>query len=76
MAKVTVTFDHKVPAEIVDNEVGWVSLERLCVDYIKDLANGKHPGDDYTHWFFEAALEAMYGHDVWKFVNERLKYCE
>ena len=76
MAKVTVTFDHDVPNEVYGPIINWGPLKALCREYVDNLAAGKRPASDAMHYIYEEALVATYGEDVWKFVNERVEYCE
>jgi len=43
------------------------ALVTLVTDYVEDIQND----DDMEHWVFEAAIEAVYGHDIWNYLNAR-----
>lgn len=50
-------------------------LEALVQYYIDDLDNGEMHEDDQQdreHYIFEAAMEAFYGRNVWKWINSKL----
>lgn len=50
---------------------------RLLVEtaegYIHTLERGGYVDSDDEHYIFEAAMEAVYGKDVWKYINKKLK---
>jgi hypothetical protein len=45
-------------------------LINTCHDYIHELAMLGYADEDYKHYIYEAALEAIYGNDVWTFINK------
>lgn len=48
--------------------VGW------CEEYVKGLdGESGNDIDEQEHFIFEAAMVAVYGSDVWKWINARLK---
>jgi len=45
-------------------------LKESCLEYIQEIANsGYIKDDDLDHYIFEDALEAIYGKDIWDFIN-------
>lgn len=45
-------------------------LSVLVKQYIDFVASPEyHEGNDFKSYIFEAALEAYYGKDIWKFIN-------
>lgn len=48
-------------------------LIEICESYIEFIDNDKEytEDNDFDHYIFETALEAIYGDDVWEFVNNR-----
>ena len=48
-----------------------LTLEDLCFRYLDDIAKGGYVDDDYDEYIYEAALEAIYGKDVFKWINAR-----
>lgn len=45
-------------------------IKALCEDYLDEVELGVEDTDT-QHYLFEAAMEAFYGKDVWKFINSR-----
>jgi transketolase len=45
-------------------------LQKCCEDYIQEVID-KKVDTDTTHDVFECAIEAYYGKDIFKWVNER-----
>jgi hypothetical protein len=45
-------------------------LSYLCTEHLRLIACGTRD-EDMPHYIYEAAMEAFYGKDVWKFVNAR-----
>jgi len=47
-------------------------LRDVCIEYI-DFIDGDdyHEDNDYAHYIFEAALETVYGKNVWNWINKR-----
>lgn len=48
------------------------ALQKICCEYIDDLASDGYVDEDYEQYIFEAAMEAVFGKDVWKFTNDKL----
>ena len=48
-------------------------LRKICKDYLIECERGLSTDSDTPHFIFEAALEMLYGKDVWKYVNALLK---
>lgn len=47
-------------------------LQNICCEYINDLASDGYVDEDYEQYIFEAAMETVFGKDVWKFINDKL----
>lgn len=47
-------------------------LRNICQAYIDELDEKGWADDDTTHYIFEAAMEAVFGKDVWIWVNSKL----
>lgn len=45
-------------------------LQKLCEDFMKDVAIGSYVDDAYPHYIFETAIAAIYGDGIWNFVNK------
>jgi hypothetical protein len=48
------------------------SIRQICKEYIQCVKNGKEP-KDAEHYIFEEALMAVYGKDIFNYVNTYLK---
>ena len=49
-------------------------LREVCFKYIEWMATDDYCSDnDYEHYIYETALEAIYGSKVWEYINERSK---
>lgn len=48
-------------------------LREICQQYLDFVDNDEeyHEDNDYDHYIFESALEAIFGKEVWTFVNGR-----
>ena len=47
-------------------------LQKRCCEYIDEVATGDYLDEDYRYYIFEAAVSAVFGKDVWNFVNSKL----
>lgn len=50
-------------------------LQATVRDYIEYLGSGNYSDDgasDYEHCIFEAAVETMYGDQVWNWINSKM----
>lgn len=52
------------------NNPSYDLLHTMCVDYVKSVAEDK-VDDDHSHYIFEAAIEAVYGKDIWDWINKK-----
>ena len=48
----------------------WKETENLCRDYIKALTDRKSHHTRLKQYIFEAAVEAVYGNEIWEWINE------
>jgi len=48
----------------------WTQIVTVCEEYINCLANKGYASTDTDHFIFETVLTAVYGKDIWDFVNE------
>lgn len=56
------------------NVVDLVKLRELCQSYIDYLDSEDYSEDnDYDHYIFEEAMNALYGPSVWGYVNSKMK---
>jgi len=49
------------------------TLVQLCQDRIDEIADGDDVDSDLPHYIYEAAMEAVFGNNVWSWINERSK---
>jgi hypothetical protein len=63
----------RAPEPIAIELTEWDMVMNGCINYIEALKSGNHHTDDIEHYIFERALEAIFGKDVWEWVNERLR---
>jgi len=53
-------------------EPDFEELKKQCQAYIDYVASDDyHEDNDRDHYIFEEAMEAVFGKDVWKFINGR-----
>jgi hypothetical protein len=53
-------------------DIDYSKVKKECEVHIQEIADGK-VDTDAEHWIYEAAMEAVYGKDVWNWVNKMLK---
>ncbi len=63
------------PIQLKTEEVDLNELRKTCQAYIDFIDNDEdyHEDNDFDHYIFEKALQAIFGSDVWEFVNNRQK---
>ena len=49
------------------------SLIKTVEGYIDRVDANKFEDDDDSHYIFEAAVEAIYGHDIWEWIKQTLR---
>jgi len=47
------------------------NLVVMCQEHIQEIAVGNN-NNDTEHYIYEAAINAVYGDEVWKWINKRL----
>lgn len=51
----------------------FAELLEQCQKYIDFMASDEYYSDnDYAHYIYEATIEAVYGPDVWKWINTQV----
>ena len=60
--------EGKRPIRIPYVSQDWSAVRDMCVDYLIARASKESVGD-LKHYIFEAAMEAVYGKDVWPYLN-------
>ena len=51
----------------------WSTVQAWCQEYIDDLYQHGYVHSDSDHYIFEAAMAAVFGNDVWKWINARMR---
>ena len=46
-------------------------LRKICQEYIDSLARDKYVDGDLDHYIFEAAMETVFGKNVWDWINDQ-----
>lgn len=49
------------------------SVNSLCRDYIDNLDSQKYDGGDLKQYIFEAAMAAVFGNTVWKYIRAKMR---
>jgi len=60
------------PEPLSDEEINWNIVREAAVEYIQLVDENKRV-DQSEHFIFEGVIMAVYGKDVWNWVNERLR---
>jgi hypothetical protein len=60
------------PAPLPNDEVDWEPVANLALDYINIIERNARAGD-IKQYIFEAVITAVYGNDVWEWINKRLQ---
>jgi hypothetical protein len=47
----------------------YYKLINICEEYINNIAEGNHVGSDDEHFVFEEAIKAVYGKDIFIWIN-------
>lgn len=64
---------NKYPKPTPLRNIDWKDVKRLCIRYIEDMGLDEDDVDeDYPIYIYEAAIEAVFGGEVWKWINARL----
>jgi len=59
---------EKAPMPEVLFNPDYTNLTSLCKEYLRQVAKNQDTSD-LQHYIFEAAIEAAYGRNVWKWIN-------
>jgi hypothetical protein len=43
----------------------------MCEDHMKDVEKGNYIDDDFYHYLYEEVMSALYGSDVFKWINKQ-----
>ena len=58
------------PKQVSDPDL--TDLRKVCKHYIQSIAEQKGYDEDMEHYVFEAAVLAIYGPDIWEWINKRV----
>lgn len=61
---------NDIPPPVIENP-DFSRVSKSVIDYITALANDEYDDEDFKQWIYEAALEAMYGGQIWSWKNKR-----
>ena len=62
--------EEKVKPKPISNP-DWIHVETLCQEYVDMLFRGGKDYGDFDDYIFEAAIEAVFGKDVWSWIGAR-----
>jgi hypothetical protein len=51
----------------------WSKVEEMLVKHVRRLFEDGYGTKDVKQYVFEAAMEAVYGEDIWKTYNRKMK---
>ena len=57
--------EHPEPLQVYN----FSELVGACKEYIRNIKDGH--GKNGKQWIYEAALEAVYGEEIWKWMRDR-----
>lgn len=63
----------KAPKVLPDKERDYNGLIRTCKSYIDEELNDDDNSSDTIHYIFEEAMQAIYGHDIFKTLGKLKK---
>lgn len=61
----------KKPKPIKSIEIDWSDVIEICEQYINEIFH-KELDEDTENFIFEAALKAVYGNDIFNYVNYKI----
>lgn len=51
----------------------WTHVRAMVIDHIFSVFDRGYGDSDTKHYIYEAAIEAVYGKNVWPWINARLR---
>lgn len=58
------------PVPIPQDEIDWSQVINLAQEHIADIQECDYNEDDHNdHWFYDAVMTAVYGKDIFKWIN-------
>ena len=63
------------PKQLESEAIELQNLRDICQEFINFIDDDTeyHEDNDYRQFIYEAAMETIFGKDVWKFINNRRK---
>lgn len=62
---------NKIPTPLHPMVINWKDVIETCVSIIKDLDDNGYRDDDDEHYVYEAVMQAVYGPDIFKWMDAR-----
>lgn len=59
-----------MPQLITDDKLDLSSLRSTCEEYIDIVVNDKYGREDAQHYIYEEAMKAIYGKNIFDFINK------
>lgn len=56
----------------IQTAINWLPLITCCEEYMNELEVTGYVDEDSEHYIYEAAIEAIYGPNVWNWINKQL----
>lgn len=70
LQKNSVPIDKPIQLKEINLEI----LRKTCQDYIDFIySNEYHEDNDYTHYIYEAAMQSIFGENVFDIINKRIR---
>ena len=63
---------HQDAPKLLDKP-DFTALRECVTEGVNEFAETGDEDDDFEHYVYEAAMEALYGKDIWKWYNARVK---
>ena len=61
--------ESTTPVPIPRNEINWEQVINLAKQHIEEIQDEYQENNDDTQWFYEAVMEAVYGKNIWNWIN-------
>lgn len=58
---------------VEDGNFNLDQLISVCDTYLTEVESGNSEDSDTPHYIFEKAMELVYGKEVWKYINAKIK---
>jgi len=64
--------EELIPTQIRQGDVNIVELRRACKSYIDFINSNDYDDDDHQYYIFEEAMKALYGDNIFDWVNKNI----